>query len=245
MPGGGPTAVARRSATGGGLSPATMKVRTVLLPYLYTKGSGMTCPAPANAGSSAKGVSWCCSDLCKTETFIACVLSPSIVTLAAMKYSSTTSPPSTQDATSSSSSSQDIIVTYHFTVTNGQSTTQSSTSGPTTVSPSAVTVTTERVSSTLTTDISNASSATSATTTSATPVETPVQPTTSSITLDSGDKKKKKLHPSAALLLLSTNSCFHSPVFTFFMLPSFRKPDSDPGKHDVDPGDDLLQEAPR
>lgn len=110
----------------------------------------------------------------------------------AMKYSSTASPASTQDATtiaaatSSSSSSQGIIITYHFTVTNGQSTAQSSTSGPTTVSPSPVTVTTELVSSTLTAGINNASSATLAATTSATPVETSVQPTTSSITLDSG-----------------------------------------------------------
>lgn len=217
--GGGPTAAARRSATGGGLSPTTLKVRIVSLPYLYMKGSGMTCPALAIAGSSAKGVSWCCSDRCKTETFIACVLSPSIVTLAAMKYSSTTSPAHTQDATTtafatSPSTSSQGVVTYHFTVTNRLSTTQTFTSGLTTVSGSTVTVSTALVSSTSTADIYDASSATTATTTLATPVDrTSIQPTTSSTALDSGDKKIIRLW--SPLLWFSMNS-----HFAFFMLPS-------------------------
>lgn len=177
-----------------------------------------------------------------------CVLSPSIVALAAMKYSPTTSPasapgtPAAAAATSFNSSSQGTVITYHFTVSNGPSSTQSSTSGPTTVSPS--TVATELLSNTSTTDMNNAWSATLAAATSATPLETSVQPTASSITLDSGDKNTI-FRPQSALLLFSRNFCFDSPVFTFFTLPFFRKPDSDPGKHDMDPGDDLLQEAPQ
>lgn len=198
--GGGPTAVARPSATGGGLSPTTSKIRTASLPYLCMKESGTTYPALANAGSSAKGVSWCWWNLCKTEAFIACVLSPSLVTLAAMKYSSTTSPAATTTAVAPSSSSSSLgIITYHFTVTDGPSTTQRFTSGLTTVSPSTVTTTSEPVLSTSTADISDASSATSATTTLATPVETPIQPTTSSTTVDSGDKNNSPPVPFAFL----------------------------------------------
>lgn len=179
---------------------------------------------------------------CKTEAFVTCALTPSIVALAAMKYSPTTRPAAA--ATSFDSSSQGTVITHHFTVTNGPSATQSSTSGPTTVSPP--TVTTELVSNTSTADIHNASSATVAAATSATPPETSVQPTASSITLGSGDKKRNtKIRPQSALLLSSRNFCSHSPVFTFFTLPFFRKPGSDPGKHDLDPGDDSLQEAPQ
>lgn len=208
--------MARRSATGGGLSLTTLKVRTASLPYFDMKESGMTWTALANAGSSAKGVSWCWWNLCKPEPFTACVLSASIVTLAAMKYSSTTSPAATTTAvaTSSSSSSQGII-TYHFTVTNEPSTTQKFI----TARPSAVTATTEPASSTPTADIYNASSPTAATTTSATPVETSVQPTTSSTTLDSGDKKNNlALVPFLHLFIM--NSHFDFPISTFFLLPS-------------------------
>lgn len=186
-------AVAHRSATGRDLNPTTLKVRTVSLPYLYVKGSGMICLAVTNGDFSAKGVSWCGSNLCKT--FIACFLSPTIVTLAAIKYSSTASPANTQDATTAvatfSSSSNQSIITYHFSVTNGPSTTQRFTSGLTTVSLFTVTATT----------------AASATTTLATPVETSIQPdTTSSATLDLGDIHIIKI--LSPLILFSINSHF-------------------------------------
>lgn len=132
--------------------------------------------------------------LCKTQIFVVLMLSTSIVTLAAMKYSSTTSPARTPDATTtavatSSSSTSQGIITYHFTVTNGPSSTQSFTSGLTTVSPSTVTATTELESSTSTADIHTASSAAAAATALATPAATSIQPTTSSTTVESGDRK--------------------------------------------------------
>lgn len=142
----------------------------------------MTWTAATNANFSAKAVSCCKSNPWKTESFffffLAYLLNLSNVNLAALKNPSTTSPASTQDpttpvATLSSSSSQ---ITFHFIVTEGPSSTQQGfTSGLTTVSPSTATATTELVSSTST-------AATSAKTTS-------IQPdTTTSATLDSGDK---------------------------------------------------------